>query len=95
MNILRGIKVVEVTAYAFVPGAGGVLAHWGADVIKVESPDRAPIRCGGTTQISNTTVVASDQSRSTWPRRAEPSSTNWRRERTSSSRATYQRPVRS
>src|ERR1700753_3405879 len=38
MRILQGIKVVDVTAYAFVPSAGGVMAHWGADVIKVESP---------------------------------------------------------
>ncbi|MEZ5743555.1 MAG: CoA transferase [Sphingomonadaceae bacterium] len=38
MDILDGIKVVDVTAYAFVPSAGGVLAHWGADVIKVETP---------------------------------------------------------
>ena len=41
MKILNGIKVIDVTAYAFVPAAGGVLAHWGADVIKVESP-KAP-----------------------------------------------------
>jgi crotonobetainyl-CoA:carnitine CoA-transferase CaiB-like acyl-CoA transferase len=38
MNVLDGIKVVDVTAWAFVPAAGGVLAHWGADVVKVESP---------------------------------------------------------
>lgn len=38
MNILEGIKIIDVTAWAFVPSAGGVLAHWGADVIKVESP---------------------------------------------------------
>lgn len=38
MNILNGIKVIDVTAWAFVPSAGGVLAHWGADIIKVESP---------------------------------------------------------
>jgi len=38
MDILQGIKVVDVTAWAFVPSAGGVMAHWGADVIKVESP---------------------------------------------------------
>lgn len=38
MKILAGIKVIDVTAYAFVPSAGGVLAHWGADVVKVESP---------------------------------------------------------
>jgi len=41
MRILDGIRVIDVTAYAFVPAAGGVLAHWGADVIKVESP-KAP-----------------------------------------------------
>jgi crotonobetainyl-CoA:carnitine CoA-transferase CaiB-like acyl-CoA transferase len=47
VNILDGIKVVDVTAWAFVPAAGGVLAHWGADVVKVESttaPD--PFRGG-------------------------------------------------
>ena len=44
MEILKGIKVVDVTMWAFVPAAGGVMAHWGADVIKVEnagSPDPA------------------------------------------------------
>src|SRR3977135_1316390 len=41
MNILAGIRVVDLTMWAFVPSAGGVLAHWGADVIKVESP-RSP-----------------------------------------------------
>lgn len=38
MDILAGIKVIDVTAWAFVPAAGGVMAHWGADVIKIESP---------------------------------------------------------
>ncbi|HEY3943096.1 MAG TPA: CoA transferase [Acidimicrobiales bacterium] len=38
MNVLEGIKVVDVTAWAFVPSAGGVLAHWGAEVVKIESP---------------------------------------------------------
>ena len=41
MDILKGIKVVDVTAYMFMPGCGAVLAHWGADVIKVE-PTRMP-----------------------------------------------------
>src|ERR1700679_2450570 len=41
MNILSGIRVGGLAMWAFVPSAGGVLAHWGADVIKVESP-RAP-----------------------------------------------------
>jgi crotonobetainyl-CoA:carnitine CoA-transferase CaiB-like acyl-CoA transferase len=41
VDILAGIKVVDVTMWAFVPSAGAVLAQWGADVIKVESP-KAP-----------------------------------------------------
>jgi crotonobetainyl-CoA:carnitine CoA-transferase CaiB-like acyl-CoA transferase len=36
--MLSRIKVVDLTMWAFVPSAGGILAHWGADVIKVESP---------------------------------------------------------
>ncbi len=38
---LSGIRVIDLTMWAFVPAAGGVLSHWGADVIKVENP-RAP-----------------------------------------------------
>jgi crotonobetainyl-CoA:carnitine CoA-transferase CaiB-like acyl-CoA transferase len=41
---LEGIRVVEVAMWAFVPSAGGVLADWGADVIKVEAPTGDPIR---------------------------------------------------
>ncbi len=48
MDILQGIKVIDVTAWAFVPSAGGILGHWGADVIKVESPKGPdPMRTGG------------------------------------------------
>jgi crotonobetainyl-CoA:carnitine CoA-transferase CaiB-like acyl-CoA transferase len=38
MDILQGIRVVDLTMFAFVPAVGGVMAHWGADVIKVENP---------------------------------------------------------
>jgi crotonobetainyl-CoA:carnitine CoA-transferase CaiB-like acyl-CoA transferase len=38
VNVLEGIKVIDLTMWAFVQSAGGVLAHWGADVIKIESP---------------------------------------------------------
>jgi crotonobetainyl-CoA:carnitine CoA-transferase CaiB-like acyl-CoA transferase len=38
VDVLRGIRVVEVAAWTFVPGSGAVLAEWGADVIKVEHP---------------------------------------------------------
>ncbi|MEU6642859.1 CoA transferase [Saccharomonospora sp. NPDC046836] len=33
---LEGIRVLEVAMWGFVPSAGGVLADWGADVVKVE-----------------------------------------------------------
>lgn len=37
-EILKGVRVVEVAQWWFVPAAGGVLADWGADVLKVEHP---------------------------------------------------------
>jgi crotonobetainyl-CoA:carnitine CoA-transferase CaiB-like acyl-CoA transferase len=43
-NPLEGIKVVEVSMWAYVPSAGAVLADWGADVVKVEPPQGDPIR---------------------------------------------------
>jgi crotonobetainyl-CoA:carnitine CoA-transferase CaiB-like acyl-CoA transferase len=41
---LTGIKVVEVSMWAFVPSAGAVLADLGAEVIKIEPPAGDPIR---------------------------------------------------
>lgn len=38
-DILRGIRVVELASWTFVPSAGAVLADWGADVIKIEHPE--------------------------------------------------------
>ena len=35
---LAGIKVVEVSMWAFVPAAGAVLADMGAEVVKIERP---------------------------------------------------------
>jgi crotonobetainyl-CoA:carnitine CoA-transferase CaiB-like acyl-CoA transferase len=37
--IMNGIRVVEVASWTYVPMAGGVLAEWGADVLKVEHPE--------------------------------------------------------
>jgi crotonobetainyl-CoA:carnitine CoA-transferase CaiB-like acyl-CoA transferase len=34
-DLLSGVKVVELSMYAFAPSAAAVLADWGADVIKV------------------------------------------------------------
>jgi crotonobetainyl-CoA:carnitine CoA-transferase CaiB-like acyl-CoA transferase len=36
ITALQGIRVVELADHVFVPSAGGILADWGADVIKVE-----------------------------------------------------------
>ncbi|MCW2831296.1 MAG: dehydratase [Aeromicrobium sp.] len=38
MSVMRGIRVVELATWGFVPSAGVVLADWGAEVIKVEHP---------------------------------------------------------
>jgi crotonobetainyl-CoA:carnitine CoA-transferase CaiB-like acyl-CoA transferase len=38
--VAKGIRVVEVSDFYFVPLAGGVLACWGADVIKIEHHER-------------------------------------------------------
>lgn len=35
---MRGVRVLEVAQWTFVPAAGAVLADWGADVIKIEHP---------------------------------------------------------
>lgn len=43
---LEGIKVLEVAQWWFVPAAGAVLADWGADVIKIEHPERGDAQRG-------------------------------------------------
>ena len=58
---LEGIKVVEVSTWAYVPSAGAVLADWGADVVKVESPQGDPIR-----GLVNAGVGAMDGITFTW-----------------------------
>ena len=42
--MLEGLKIVEYATYIAAPGAGGILADWGAEVIKVEPPGGDPIR---------------------------------------------------
>jgi crotonobetainyl-CoA:carnitine CoA-transferase CaiB-like acyl-CoA transferase len=41
---LQGVKVVEIAVMVAGPSAGGILADWGADVIKIESPAGDPLR---------------------------------------------------
>ena len=42
--MLKGIKVIELATYIAAPSAGGLLADWGAEVIKVEPPQGCPMR---------------------------------------------------
>jgi crotonobetainyl-CoA:carnitine CoA-transferase CaiB-like acyl-CoA transferase len=44
---LEGVKVVELGVWVAGPAAGGILADWGADVVKVESPTGDPARSFG------------------------------------------------
>src|SRR5207248_1552185 len=41
---LEGVRVVELGVWVAGPAAGGVLADWGADVVKVEPPTGDPGR---------------------------------------------------
>ena len=42
--LLKGLKVIELATYIAAPGAAAMMADWGADVIKVESPAGDPMR---------------------------------------------------
>ena len=44
MGLLSGIRVVEMGLWVAGPSAGGILADWGADVIKLETPRGDPMR---------------------------------------------------
>jgi crotonobetainyl-CoA:carnitine CoA-transferase CaiB-like acyl-CoA transferase len=46
MQVMKGVRVLEVAQFTFVPAAGAVLADWGADVIKVEHPVRGDTQRG-------------------------------------------------
>ena len=40
VDVMKGIRILEVAEHTFVPAASAVLAEWGADVIKVEHAER-------------------------------------------------------
>ncbi len=42
--MLKGLRVVELASYIAAPGAAGILADWGAEVIKIEAPAGDPMR---------------------------------------------------
>ncbi len=41
---MEGLRVVEVGVWVAGPSAAGILADWGADVVKIEPPDGDPFR---------------------------------------------------
>jgi crotonobetainyl-CoA:carnitine CoA-transferase CaiB-like acyl-CoA transferase len=45
-QVMKGIRILEVAQFTFVPAAGAILADWGADVIKVEHPLRGDTQRG-------------------------------------------------
>jgi crotonobetainyl-CoA:carnitine CoA-transferase CaiB-like acyl-CoA transferase len=44
MGMLDGLRVVEMGLWVAVPAAAGILADWGADVVKIEPPAGDPMR---------------------------------------------------
>ena len=42
--MLEGIKIIEMATYIAAPSAGGIMADWGADVIKIEPLSGCPMR---------------------------------------------------
>jgi crotonobetainyl-CoA:carnitine CoA-transferase CaiB-like acyl-CoA transferase len=60
-EVLRGVRVVELASWTYVPSAGAALADWGADVIKVEDvkagdPGRALVIGGFTKENARAKV---------------------------------------
>jgi crotonobetainyl-CoA:carnitine CoA-transferase CaiB-like acyl-CoA transferase len=45
-QVMKGIRVLEIAQFTFVPAAGAILADWGADVIKIEHPVRGDTQRG-------------------------------------------------
>jgi crotonobetainyl-CoA:carnitine CoA-transferase CaiB-like acyl-CoA transferase len=46
VQVMKGFRILEVAQFTFVPAAGGILADWGADVIKIEHPVRGDTQRG-------------------------------------------------
>ncbi len=44
MTLLKGIRVVELGLWVAGPAAGGIMADWGAEVVKIEMPKGDPMR---------------------------------------------------
>jgi crotonobetainyl-CoA:carnitine CoA-transferase CaiB-like acyl-CoA transferase len=40
VDVFGGVRVVELAQWVFVPVTGALLADWGADIVKIEHPER-------------------------------------------------------
>jgi crotonobetainyl-CoA:carnitine CoA-transferase CaiB-like acyl-CoA transferase len=54
---MRGVRILEVAQFTFVPAASAVLADWGAEVIKVEHAERGDGQRGLTTVLGLEGIV--------------------------------------
>jgi crotonobetainyl-CoA:carnitine CoA-transferase CaiB-like acyl-CoA transferase len=45
-QVMKGVRVLEIAQFTYVPAAGAVLSDWGADVIKIEHPVRGDAQRG-------------------------------------------------
>jgi crotonobetainyl-CoA:carnitine CoA-transferase CaiB-like acyl-CoA transferase len=54
---MRGVRILEVAQFTFVPAAAAVLADWGAEVIKVEHAERGDGQRGLTTVLGLEGIV--------------------------------------
>jgi crotonobetainyl-CoA:carnitine CoA-transferase CaiB-like acyl-CoA transferase len=61
--LLEGLKVVEMATWVAAPGACGVMADWGADVIKVESPAGDATRAFSTDGVGGVSPVFAMENR--------------------------------
>jgi crotonobetainyl-CoA:carnitine CoA-transferase CaiB-like acyl-CoA transferase len=46
VQVMKGVRVLEIAQFTFTPAAGAVLSDWGADVIKIEHPVRGDAQRG-------------------------------------------------
>lgn len=60
-HVMKGVRMLEVAQFTFVPAAGGVLTDWGAEVIKIEHP----VRGDGQRGLKNLQQWAVNQQRNT------------------------------
>jgi crotonobetainyl-CoA:carnitine CoA-transferase CaiB-like acyl-CoA transferase len=49
VDVMAGIRVLEIAEHTFVPASSAILADWGADVIKIEHAERGDAMRGLTT----------------------------------------------